>query len=136
MKNVKKFESNPVIHFHIRSTLYTLKLKIEVKNSMSTPVENWVNCQFGQISPNFEQLLNFQSMCSYILWPLWSEICLFGSIYYRFQDKNFFRKNGKIANLPISQNLKNFRRFVALTYYDPCDHILSSISLYLLLFRD
>ena len=43
--NVMKFEKNPVIHFHITSTLKSLKLKIG-KHSTLTPVEIWVNCEF------------------------------------------------------------------------------------------
>ena len=57
----------------------------------------------------------------------------FRSISYRVWDKNFLKKNGKIANLVKFPNiLKNYKisKYVALTYYDlfPNFRLFCSIS--------
>ena len=97
--------------------------------------KKWQNSQFGL----FAKILKiFQIMVLlHIITLVITNFRPFCSISYRFRDKNFFLKNGKIANfanLPKFWKIIKFSKYGALTYYNPCDHQFSSVLLYLLPF--
>ena len=91
----------------------------------STFLKKWQNHQFLQISQTYKY---FKLLCSYILWPLWSQMFVLFSICNSFPDKNL--------NLPKFWIIIKYSKYpyVALTYNDHCAPKFSSTSLFVLPF--